>query len=140
MGTPSNLHRIWDSGMINTGHQDLLAGKHGLEEQGVAYANDLFRRLGRFPVDTKMNVDRWLHESLALRRPCYDRIYETDQTRYQNLHLHEVDERIYASGLRLAELINEIYSGEPVPREQVDLWKDIEAIVGDLDRLISLRP
>jgi hypothetical protein len=139
-GTPMNLHRVWDSGMINTGHKDLFATSHSLAEDSLRYANFVMQEFAKANVDTEFNVEKWLNESLQIRNAAYDPIYQADQNRYQTLHLQELDLRIYSSGVRLAELLNSIYAHEPMPQPEIDFWKQIETLVGVLDRWISFRP
>jgi len=146
-GTKMSLHRVWDSAMIMTGHPDLVKFVENenelaseLKSSSEAYAEFLRERHGHTPVDGTMNVEGWFNESLALRAGAYDPIYNTDQALYQSLNLPEIDSRIYLAGVRLAGLLNSIFSGQPVPQSQIFLWEDIEYIVGDLNDVISFKP
>ncbi len=139
-GTPMNLHRIWDSGMIQTGHQNLFTTGQNLEAESLAYANELMRQHSSTPVDTGFNVNQWLMESLQIRQAAYAPLYHSDPGQYQNLHLKEVDLRIYSAGVRLADLLNSIFANEPTPQPEINFWKQIESLVGNLNQLINFRP
>lgn len=140
MGTDMNLHRVWDSGMIDTGHAELWDSGAGSVEKSVAYAGFLKSHFASKTISTEMNVEAWLNESMVMRPAVYNKIYETDQDKYQEIHLPEIDLRIYSAGLRLAATINMIFAGTPVPQHESDLIKKIETIVGPIDQWISLRP
>lgn len=130
-GEESNLHRLWDSSMIYTGHK-------GFSDHD--YAQYLEQKFRNHRVRLKMDVEGWLNESLALREAGYDKIYETDQVKYQALHLPEVDQRIYEAGLRLADMLNDIFANAPIPASEQDLRIKIEEIIGKVERVISLKP
>ncbi|MGZ3723741.1 MAG: S1/P1 nuclease [Bdellovibrionales bacterium] len=135
-GTAMNLHRIWDSGMIGTGHGELASAPDG----GTAYANYLLVKFEREPVDLTMNVEKWLNESMSLRLAAYDLSYQSDQSGYQTRHLPEVDLRVYSAGVRIAALLNDIFAGMAIPASELDLQNKIEAVVGNLNSLIYFRP
>lgn len=135
-GTPMNLHKVWDSGMLETGHPEYA--ELPLKKGGAAYAASLAQRFSQQPVNDEMDVEGWLNESLALRPAAYDPIYETDQAEYQARHLGEIDRQIYAAGIRLARMLNAIAAGEPVPARETELWTQIEAILGDPRNIIHL--
>ena len=135
-GTPMSLHKVWDSGLLDTVHPefaDLAA-----EKAGATYAADLLGRFSQPTVNDAMDVEGWLSESLALRAAAYDPIYETNQEKYRALHLGEIDRQIYSAGIRLAHMLNAIAAGAPVPAREADLWRQIEAILGDPRKIIHL--
>lgn len=139
-GTEMSLHRVWDSGMLMTGHGDFLSVTKSVRENAKVYAKYLSEHQSRYVVALGMDVEGWLNESMALRTAAYDTAYLTDQPKYQAAHLDEVDIRIYAAGLRLGALLNSVFDKQPVPPSQAGLKRDIEAIAGDLHKLISFQP
>jgi len=139
-GMPMSLHKIWDSGMIGSGHGDIFTDSQPLNQVTQVYANYLVQKFSGTSVNTAMDVETWLNESLALRAAAYDKLYESDPVQYQKMHLPEIDLRIYSAGLRLAHMINDIYANSPVPKTEMNLWQDIENILGDLYSVIRLNP
>ena len=139
-GTPMSLHRVWDSGLILTGHQDLFPARMSPPAAGTAYVRYLEDHFAAQPVDTEMDVEGWLNESLALRPGAYDPAYLTDQEKYQEMHREQIDRQIYAAGLRLAQMLNDIAAQNPVPVRETELKNQIEIVTGDLQRYIHLRP
>lgn len=140
MGTPMSLHAIWDSGMIATGHADILNNTMPLVDAANNFSKYLNEKFATLLVKTDFDTEGWLNETMALRVSGYDPLYNTDPTNYQNLHLPEIDLRIYTAGLRLAELLNQIYTNQPTPTLEQDLYKKIEDAVGSLDLIISFHP
>ncbi len=130
-GEESNLHRLWDSSMIYSGHRP---------KSDIEYLEYLERTFQNHQVRTEMDVEAWLNESLALREAAYDKIYETNQTLYQKLHLPEVDRRIYESGLRLADMLNQIFVNAPMPSWEAELRVRIEEIIGKIEGVITFKP
>lgn len=135
-GTPMSLHKIWDSGLLETGHPE-LAGLT-MEASGAAYAESLTNRFSQLPVNDEMDVEGWLDESLALRTAAYDPIYATDQAEYQVRHIGEIDRQIYSAGIRLARMLNAIAAREPIPERETELWRKIEGLLGDPRQIIHL--
>lgn len=139
-GQPMSLHKIWDSGMMYTGHADFLNLRQPLPEASQAYYSFLAKQYARQPVSTEFNLEQWLNESISLRAAAYDPIYSSNQNLYQQLHMSEIDQRIYEAGIRLGYLLNSIYAGAPLPAVTEKFSLDISKVVGDLLQLISLRP
>lgn len=139
-GTSMSLHRVWDSGLILTGHPDLLPPGLSPRAAGTAYARYLAGHFTGQPVATEMDAEGWLNESLALRPSAYEPEYLTDQEQYQARHLEEIDRQVYAAGLRLARMLNDIAAQEPIPVRETELKNQIEIVTGDLQRYIRLRP
>jgi hypothetical protein len=140
-GRPSNLHRIWDSSMMMTGHSNFLDYNQPLPVSGAKYVRFLKGAFTPGSVDTKLDIEGWLNESLALRPPLYDPIYMTDQPKYQALHLKTLDSRIFAAGLRLAALLNDTFAGKTLPTPQEKLWLDIENASSEkMEKLINFAP
>lgn len=139
-GTPMSLHKIWDSGLLATGHPECSGPTLTASQAGNAYAESLTNRFSQLSANDEMDVEGWLNESLALRAAAYDPIYETDQERYQAQHIGEIDRQIYLAGIRLARMLNAIAAREPVPARETELWKQIEGILGDPRQIIHLHP
>lgn len=140
-GREMNLHRIWDSGMMMTGHSNIMDYSKPVPTSSANFVRYLNQNFSPGSVDTKLNVEGWLNESLAMRPALYDTIYSTDQTKYQNLHLKELDTRIFSAGLRLAALLNDTFDNKALPNTEAQLWKDIEnATAEKMDKLINFAP
>ncbi|WP_144606000.1 S1/P1 nuclease [Algoriphagus algorifonticola] len=100
-GNPTNLHALWDSGMI--------------ERQGMSYseiANELYRRitpeLQRHYQSASMQD--WLKEAVSLRPMVYD-LPENKRISYSYMYqyYHVAEERMVAASVRLAQILEEIY-------------------------------
>lgn len=139
-GEAMNLHRVWDSGMMLTGHPDFLNPQMPLDQASSNYGIFLIKQYRNKPVTLGFEMEKWLYESMILREAAYDPIYNTDQKKYQDLHLAEIDRRVFEAGVRLADMVNLIFSNTPVPPVTVNFWNEIVKIVGDLHQIISLRP
>lgn len=100
-GEPSNLHRVWDSGMID---QKQLS----------------FTELARFSTETVDDAqldewadaapEEWAHESMTYR----DQVYDLPQDReigyeYAYRNFDTLKKRLVQSGVRLADVLNTIY-------------------------------
>ena len=139
-GEPMSLHRVWDSGLILTGHADLLPPDLSLGVASRVYADFLIRKYSRKVFATEMDVEGWLDESLAIRPYAYNLDYLRNPERYQARHLEQIDERIYVAGLRLARLLNDIAANAPVPPREFELWSQIQGVLGDPYQIIWLKP
>ena len=139
-GTTVSLHRVWDTGLLLTGHRDLFPNGISTRAASRAYADDLIRTYSRKAFTTEMDVEGWLNESLAIRPAAYDPDYVRNPDRYQRGHLEQIDGRIYVAGLRLARLLNDIAAGNPVPAREIELWNSIDNILGDPRQFIHLQP
>ena len=97
----SNLHRAWDSGIIDgqqysyTEYTEWI--DHATEEQLEAWSS--------------LNVLDWANESKMHRAQCYETVPEnkrlTYRYNYDNIDL--VNQRLLQAGIRLANVLNEIY-------------------------------
>lgn len=141
-GRPSNLHSVWDTGLIMTGHADLFAGQPSNADYGLIYARWLLQRYRniRPRVETMGQVERWLNESIYARTRAYDRRVHTDPERYQDEVLPAVDSRVYEAGHRLAEVLNRIFANHPLPPSDMTFYRQIERITGPLMKIIFLHP
>lgn len=101
LGKPSNLHSVWDSGLI--------------EQQNLSYseyASRLSRAITPEQVITWSNPDpaAWIRESIALGKTIYPP--ETDLSyAYAYQHRPEVDVRLKQAGIRIAAYLNWVFEG-----------------------------
>lgn len=100
MGDRSNLHRVWDSDMINSrqmSYTEIALNIDHIDEETV-------RRW------QSATVRDWAHESMTRRDAVYG-IPENGRLsypyRYENYHI--VEERLVQAGIRLAGVLNDIY-------------------------------
>jgi hypothetical protein len=97
----SNLHRVWDSDMID--HQQLSYTEFG---------NHISRNITKQMVKAWQGsgVRDWANESQDLRAACYetgdDNVLKYD---YIYEHIATVETRLVQAGVRLAGLLNKIY-------------------------------
>ena len=87
-----------------------------------------------------MNVEEWLEESLALRGTAYDTVMRTDPAGYVAMTVESLDRRVYAAGMRLARMVNDIAERRGVPEGEGELWRGMKEIMGDPREVIRLRP
>ena len=100
-GRSSNLHSVWDSGMID-----------GWAMSYTEIGDELFRRLTR---DLKSSyrgatMDDWLKEAVALR-PLVYKLPEDKKLSYKYGYdtREAVEDRLVAASVRLAQILEEIY-------------------------------
>jgi len=96
----SNLHRVWDSGMIDgklLSYTELGNSINTLSKEEVAKIQN-------------STVRDWANESVALRDACYD-IGEKKSINYKYDYKHwpTVQQQLLKAGLRLAATLNDIY-------------------------------
>jgi len=97
----SNLHRAWDSGIIDgqqysyTEYTDWI--DHATDEQLEAWSS--------------LNVIDWANESKMHRAQCYETVPENKRLtyRYNFDNIDLVNQRLLQAGIRLANVLNEIY-------------------------------
>ncbi len=97
----SNLHRVWDSGII--------------DEQKYSYTE--YVEWINHPSNDQLsewksiNVMDWVEESKKVRDQCYDTMPDNKKLNYRynfdNIEL--VNQRLLQAGIRLANVLNEIY-------------------------------
>lgn len=100
--TPSNLHRVWDT--------------HLIDEQQLSYT-EYARHINHSTLAQrkKLQADplsKWLFESYTIAQRLHDEIREENPRlgyRYNFDHLHTVDNQLLKGGIRLAGLLNEIF-------------------------------
>lgn len=100
MWEDSNLHRVWDSGIID--HQQLSFTEYA---QWIDHATD--EQIKSWQKDDLMI---WVDEAVSYRAAIYD-IPENGRLRYDYnyAHIATVNERLLKAGIRLAGILNEIY-------------------------------
>ena len=96
----SNLHRVWDSGMI--------------DGQSLSYSEYVLRinHTNKALVEQWQNasINEWAMESMAMRSSVYDIGEKKNLSyRYNYDHIAEVDRRLLQAGIRLAGVLNEIF-------------------------------
>ncbi|BDD05987.1 endonuclease [Aureibacter tunicatorum] len=95
----SNLHRVWDSGLIDL--------------QGYSYTeySNILNRIGKEDVVKLQNSTPldWLNEGVALRDQIYDFEGEKLGYEYNYKNIGTVEERLLSGGVRLAGLLNSIF-------------------------------
>jgi len=97
--TDSNLHKIWDSDMINDTRLSFTELAESLENPDEA----------RRSVLQKSSVRDWAYESMTYRKQVY--AYGNGKLGYEYSYknFHIVRDRILMAGIRLAGVLNEIY-------------------------------
>jgi hypothetical protein len=97
--TDSNLHRVWDSEMID---DSKLSYTELAESVGPLSENDI-------KAWQKAGVRDWANESMRLRKQVYDYGNGKLGYAYSYKNFSTVRNRIAQAGVRLAGLLNEIY-------------------------------
>lgn len=97
--TDSNLHRVWDSDMIDDTHLSYTELGESLEKPSVEKLNAW----------QKSAVRDWAAESMSFRKRVYDYGNGKLGYRYAYLNFEIVRERLLQGGVRLAGVLNEIY-------------------------------
>lgn len=100
-GQPTNLHALWDSGMI--------------DRQGMSYSEigeELYRRLTP-EMKAKYrsaSMEDWLKEAVSFRPMVYN-LPENKRISYQYMYENYsiAEERLIAASVRLAQILEEIY-------------------------------
>lgn len=96
----SNLHRVWDSGMID-------GKKYSFTELAEAADNYSEETIEQWQNST---VRDWAQESMALRDQVYDLPEDKSiNYEYQYKNWNTVKRRLAQAGARLAQVLNEIY-------------------------------
>ena len=100
-GKKSNLHRVWDSEMINGYQMSYSELADNLPIYTPAEQNDI--------VNT--TVLDWMHESQSHAKQIYGSVEQDERLSYayQQKHFPLVRDRLYKGGLRLAKLLNDIF-------------------------------
>lgn len=141
-GQDSNLHSVWDTGMLLTGHADLFKGQPANADYAVIYARWLLQQMrSRLPNPQSIGrLESWLGESMAARVPAYDPRMTGAQDAYQRDNLPIFDERVYFAGLRIAETLNRLFANQPMSAFDSQLLSQVQQISGLLPTFITLGP
>ncbi len=101
MGNPSNLHRVWDSDLIDSKQLSYTELAHYLELRATPDLKKQWQ--AALP-------GQWLEEAMKLRSSLYD-IPEDRKLGYQYLfhNFPLVEQQLLKAGIRLAGILNEIY-------------------------------
>lgn len=101
MGEPSNLHRVWDSDMINSRQLSYTELAQHLNRRAT-------ERLVKQWQST--SPEQWLYEAMDLRPTVYD-LPEHKHLGYEYSYVNYpiVEEQLLQAGIRLAGILNEIY-------------------------------
>ena len=96
----SNLHRVWDSGIID--HQQLSYTEY---VQWIDHASEA--EIQKWQSE---GIMVWVDEALSYREDIYD-IPDNKKLgwNYNYAHVGTVNERLLKAGIRLAGILNEIY-------------------------------
>jgi hypothetical protein len=100
-GDPTNLHSVWDSGMIDSrqlSHSELAAWLVGAitPEQVIAWSD--------------AEPETWIAESVALRETVYPAANAKLSYAYAYQHGAELDGRLSRGGVRIAAYLNKVFS------------------------------
>ncbi len=97
----TNIHAIWDSDLIE--NKKMSYTEIATELQKRINGDVLKRYQAATPLD-------WLKEAVAIRPAMYD-IPANNRIGYEYIykHYHHVEERLMAGGIRLAQVLEEIY-------------------------------
>ncbi len=97
----SNLHRVWDSGMID-------GKKYSYTEYAAWIDHATEEELEKW---SSLNVLDWANESKEYREQCYNTVPENKKLsyRYNYENVELLNQRLLQAGIRLANVLNEIY-------------------------------
>jgi hypothetical protein len=99
----SNLHRVWDSGMINESQLSYTELSNAVDYTSEEKIKTL----------QNSSVLDWAQESMQLRKQVYQ-IPENRDINYEYMYRNwdTVQKRLRRAGVRLAGVLNKIYGGE----------------------------
>lgn len=100
--TPSNLHRVWDS--------------HLIEQQQLSYS-EYVADINHTTLTQRKKwqtepLSRWFYDSYVIAQELHNEIKESNPRlgyRYNFDHIHTVNDQLLKGGVRLAGLLNEIF-------------------------------
>jgi hypothetical protein len=95
----SNLHRVWDSEMIDDTKLSYTEFAESLERPNAAYLK----------VIQDKGINDWISESMDLRAKIYDTGNSKLGYLYTYNNLHIVRKRLLEAGIRIAHVLNDIY-------------------------------
>ena len=94
-GNPSNLHQVWDSRMLWGLHQSYIEVADSIDSSAS-------------PVPSQKTPEDWVNESSKIAAEVYPDTQKLGSA-YQNKFVPVVKDRLRTSGLRLANLLNEVF-------------------------------
>jgi hypothetical protein len=99
-GRNSNLHRVWDSDMIESKQLSFTELSHYLDKPSKA----------QIKAWQSTSIEEWARESMNMRPQVYD-VPENKKLGYSYMYKNwnSVETRLLQAGIRLAGLLNEIY-------------------------------
>lgn len=100
-GSGSNLHRVWDSEMINDFQMSYSELAHNTDKLTKKEMTEI----------QKGSVLDWMYESKEIANDLYDSVEVGEKLGYEYMYewFPVVHDQIQKGGLRLAKLLNEIY-------------------------------
>lgn len=102
----TNLHSLWDSKLLD--HQGL-----SVVEMSKSYDKATAEDIKKWQNDQPM---QWLWESYQISTKLYAEVEQSNNLNedYYNTHIGVIEQRIDQGGIRLAGILNDIYSGDKV--------------------------
>ena len=99
--TGSNLHRVWDSGIIDGQQYSYTEYADWIDHATKEQVNEW----------TASSALEWAYESAKYRKQCYETVPESNRLtyRYNFDNVALVNQRLLQAGIRLAHVLNEIY-------------------------------
>lgn len=98
----SNLHRVWDSEMID--------GKKYSYTELAEIVDKPIKKLQRSDQLASLDVKEWAHEAMQYREQIYDLPSNKKLSyEYQYKNWDTVKDQLYKAGIRLANVLNDIY-------------------------------
>ncbi len=147
-GRSSNLHAIWDAGILDVAYGKGLPTESELTRAGkkpqiddemfAQFLIDKYQGKGALP-HAANDVNGWVIESMPLRDMAYEYKEESDAS-YTDLFVEDVDQRIYYGGVRLAAVLTSLVKNETDSQLELGFRKAIEDILGPLDQIIDFAP
>ena len=100
-GRGTNLHRVWDSNMIDN---------FGMSYTELASNLPAINKKQRLEIQNGTLLD-WVHESQALAKKVYASAQNGEELGYRYMydHFHTVKTQLQKGGVRLAKILNEIF-------------------------------
>lgn len=134
----TNLHAIWDTDIIESGHSEFSSKGSSISED--KYADFLIKKFANSSINVASDdVDQWTQDSMKNRPDIYKYAQDSDAV-YTNRFLDVTDSYVYIAGVRLAAVLTSIMQNEPESQKQFGFAKAIEAIVGPIADIIDINP
>jgi len=96
-GKQTNLHRLWDTDMIN--------------DHKMSYT-EFAENLNKLKfLNTSLNPQDWVKESQNEVKKIYSEVKKDDYIGYEYLYknFHTLEKQLYKAGIRLSDLLNEVF-------------------------------